>query len=91
MVEAVRRNGVVLQTGSHERSNARARFICELARNGYLGQIKQVLTDVGPNNAYLEDTVPKGAWKPTPVPEGFDYEMWLGPVPWAPYHKDRCF
>jgi hypothetical protein len=25
------------------------------------------------------------------VPEGFDYEMWLGPAPKAPYHKDRCF
>ena len=25
-----------------------------------------------------------------PVPEGFDYDMWLGPAPWAPYHKDRC-
>ena len=25
-----------------------------------------------------------------PVPEGFDYEMWLGPAPSAPYHKDRC-
>jgi hypothetical protein len=25
-----------------------------------------------------------------PVPEGFDYGMWLGPAPHAPYHKDRC-
>src|SRR4051812_36720986 len=25
-----------------------------------------------------------------PVPEGFDYETWLGPAPRAPYHKDRC-
>jgi predicted dehydrogenase len=26
-----------------------------------------------------------------PVPDGFDYEQWLGPAPAAPYHKDRCF
>ncbi|MBN2269502.1 MAG: hypothetical protein JXN61_02750, partial [Sedimentisphaerales bacterium] len=25
-----------------------------------------------------------------PVPAGFDYDMWLGPAPWVPYHKDRC-
>ena len=25
-----------------------------------------------------------------PVPEGFDYDTWLGPAPKAPYHKDRC-
>jgi len=24
------------------------------------------------------------------VPDGFDYDMWLGPAPWAPYTKDRC-
>jgi hypothetical protein len=26
-----------------------------------------------------------------PVPDGFDYDLWLGPAPAAPYHKDRCF
>ena len=24
------------------------------------------------------------------VPDGFDYELWLGPAPEAPYHEDRC-
>ena len=26
-----------------------------------------------------------------PVPEGFDYDFWLGPAPEAPYHVERCF
>ena len=25
-----------------------------------------------------------------PVPEGFDYDMWLGPAPKAPYATNRC-
>jgi len=25
-----------------------------------------------------------------PVPDWLDYDRWLGPAPWAPYHKDRC-
>jgi predicted dehydrogenase len=25
-----------------------------------------------------------------PVPEGLDYDRWLGPAPWQPYHKLRC-
>jgi predicted dehydrogenase len=25
-----------------------------------------------------------------PIPEGFDYDMWLGPAPWKPYTKARC-
>lgn len=87
MVEAVRRHGVVFQTGSHERSNPRTRFACELARNGRIGELKRIITTVRPNNK----TAPVGVWKPTPVPKGFDYDMWLGPAPWQPHHKDRCF
>jgi predicted dehydrogenase len=25
-----------------------------------------------------------------PVPQGFDYDMWLGPAPWKPYTEARC-
>jgi predicted dehydrogenase len=25
-----------------------------------------------------------------PIPEGLDYDLWLGPAPEAPYHEDRC-
>ena len=86
MIEAVRRNGVVLQTGSHERSNAVTRFACELVRNGRIGRLKRIQAVVGPWNK----SGPEGVWEPTPVPEGFDYDLWLGPAPWAPYHRDRC-
>ena len=27
--------------------------------------------------------------KPEPVPEGFDYDLWLGPAPFKPYNKHR--
>lgn len=86
MVKAVRRHGVILQTGSHERSNRDARFCCELVRNGYIGELKKIVVNVGP----LHRKGPPSDWKPMPIPEGFDYEMWLGPAPWAPYHEDRC-
>ena len=87
MVEAVRRHKRVLQTGSQWRSHPVARKACELVRNGRIGQVKQVLTDVAENNM----PSPGPGWKPMPVPEGFDYQTWLGPAPTAPYHKDRCF
>jgi predicted dehydrogenase len=86
MIRAVRRFGTVFQTGSHERSNYKSRFACELVRNGYIGDLKRIITTVGPNNK----TAPPSDWKPMPVPDGFDYNMWLGPAPFAPYHKDRC-
>ena len=27
---------------------------------------------------------------PQPVPKGFDWDMWLGPAPWKPYHPHRA-
>jgi len=86
MVREVRRCGVVLQTGSHERSNAVARFACELVRNGRIGPLRRILTVVG----FWNKTAPPRDWTPAPPPGDFDYEMWLGPAPYQPYHKDRC-
>jgi hypothetical protein len=87
MVEAVRRHKRVLQTGSMYRSSPLARFCCELVRNGRIGQLKSIFTEVAVNNFQG----PGPGWKPMPVPEGFDYKTWLGPAPAAPYHAQRCF
>ena len=86
MVQAVRKHNRILQTGSHERSNPNVRRACELVRNGMIGEVKRVVTHVGRHNK----VGPGPGWKPMPIPEGFDYDMWLGPAPEAPYHEDRC-
>lgn len=86
MVEAARRYNRVFQTGTQRRSSEPYRFICELIRNGRIGKFQRVLVAIGPNNKQA----PPANWQPMPVPEWLDYEMWLGPAPWAPYHKDRC-
>ena len=87
MIGAVRRHGRILQTGSQHRSNAITRRACELVRNGRLGELLRVETYVAENNV----TGPGPGWKQMPVPDGFDYDRWLGPAPQAPYHRDRCF
>lgn len=87
MVKAVREHKRVLQTGSHYRSSPNNRFACELVRNGRIGKIRRILTQVAEQNA----VDPGPGWKPMPVPDGFDYELWLGPAPQVPYHRDRCF
>ena len=87
MVEAVHRYGVILQTGSQHRSKQRMRFACELVRNGRIGRVKRVLTSLGRHGLRFDlDT-----WDPTPVPDGFDYDLWLGPAPLAPHQEHRCF
>lgn len=87
MIQAVRQYKRILQTGSQWRSNAMIRRACELVRNGRIGKVKRVETYVAANNF----SGPGPGWKEMPVPAGFDYNMWLGPAPRAPYHKDRCF
>ncbi len=86
MVDAVDKYERVLQTGSMERSNPLNAYICRLVRDGRIGDVKRVATNVGFNNK----VGPGPGWKPMPVPDGFDYERWLGPAPKVPYHKDRC-
>ena len=86
MVEAVRRNGRILQTGTHRRSFPAARLMCELIRNGRIGQLRKVTIEIGKNHR----EGPKGEWQAQPVPAWLDYNMWLGPAQSAPYHKDRC-
>lgn len=75
----------VLQTGSQQRSDARFRLACELVRNGRIGRLHTINVGIPGNNKTCEPT-----WEPQPVPEGFDYNMWLGPAPWAEYHEQRC-
>lgn len=86
MVKAVRHHGIIFQTGTQRRSSQQYRFMCELIRNGRIGRLKNIITTIGANNK----EAPPSNWKPMPVPEWLDYNMWLGPAPWAPYHKDRC-
>mgnify|MGYP005846537689 FL=1 len=81
---ACARYGRVFQYGTQQRSMDHIRFGCELVRNGRLGKIVEV-----------EVTAPSygfqgGSLQPEPVPEGLDYDLWLGPAPYRPYTKDRC-
>jgi predicted dehydrogenase len=86
MIKAVRANNRILQTGSQWRSNPAVRRACELVRNGRIGRLKTIRSYIGLNNK----VGPGPGWKPMPVPKGFDYNMWLGPAPDAPYHEFRC-
>ncbi|MGI8906631.1 MAG: Gfo/Idh/MocA family oxidoreductase [Candidatus Sumerlaeaceae bacterium] len=84
VVEAVRQHGTVWQTGSQQRSWKAFRDACELVRNGRIGTLKQVRVGLPEGG---ETDIPVTSSAPPP---GFDYEMWLGPAPWAPYCEKRC-
>lgn len=91
MVEAVKKNKVVLQCGSHERSTTNVRFACELVRNGRIGQVKIVEINLPCSDDHHKKAQELSKQSPPeiPVPEGFDYDFWLGHTPKVPYNEYR--
>ncbi|HEX6984775.1 MAG TPA: Gfo/Idh/MocA family oxidoreductase, partial [Planctomycetaceae bacterium] len=89
--EAVRAAGRILQVGSHERSNPKVRYACELVRQGHLGEVKTIRIQMPTDQAH-HDHVRKSLQTPMPeaVPDGFDYDFWLGHTPQVPYVAGRC-
>ena len=88
MVDAVTRYDRVFQCGSQRRSDANCRRSCELVRNGRIGRLETVR--VGLPGGYWIRNNAKKTFEAEPIPEGFDYDLWLGPAPWAPYTFNRC-
>lgn len=88
MSNAVRDNKRIFQTGSQQRSDARFRKACELVRNGRIGKLETVTCGLPGGTPDLSKNGDRKA--PEPVPEGFNYAMWLGPAPEAPYCPARC-
>ena len=88
---AVKRHGRILQTGSHERSNDSVRFACELVRNGRIGKLHTIRVNMPNNDPHHLEVLKSNHPQPImPVPDGFDYDMWLGHTPWVSYTPKRC-
>ena len=81
MVNAMHKNQMILQTGSMQRSWTNFRHACELVRNGYIGDIKEVLVNVG--SAAIADDLPG-----QPVPAVLDWDRWVGPAPFKPFNSE---
>lgn len=84
LVAELRARNRVGQTGTMQRSDGSFRYVANLIRAGGLGRIERIEVLIPANNMYCGAT-----WSPEPVPEGLDYDFWLGPAPWAPYTSQR--
>jgi len=88
MSSAVKDAGITLQTGSQQRSDPHFHRACELVRNGRIGKLKTVRCGLPGGRPDIAKSADRK--KPELVPDGFDYDMWLGPAPLAPYSPARC-
>jgi hypothetical protein len=83
VTEAARKAGVATQLGNQGQASEGTRLVCEFIANGALGAVREV-------HSWCNRPIsPRGIDRPKetpPVPEGLDWDLWLGPAPYRPYH-----
>ena len=80
MVETARRYGRVFSGGS-QRVWGDYNWFHKMIRGGAIGEVKEAWVGCGgPSDEMIRPA--------EPVPEGMDWDLWLGPAPWRPYNKD---
>ena len=84
LTQLARKKKIVTQMGNQGHSEVNSRRLVELIQGGVLGEVKEV--HVWTNRPIW----PQGIGRPAqaPVPPHLDWDLWLGPAPYRPYHKD---
>jgi predicted dehydrogenase len=79
MVQTARRYGRVFSGGSQRVWGDYNRGH-KAVWSGAIGDVQEVWVNVGgPSHTMIEPA--------EPIPEGMDWDLWLGPAPWRPYNK----
>ncbi len=88
MVNAARKHKRIVQCGIQRTSSPMCQEAASLIRNGAIGKVTVVRA------FHVQNEWPKGIGNPPdgePMPEGFDWDAWLGPAPLRKYNKNRTF
>jgi predicted dehydrogenase len=84
MVKAANHYNRVVQVGQQQRSNTAFTESVRLVRDGHIGTLRKV--NIWANFNYGAGSIPRDD---EPVPQGVDYDMWLGPAPLRPFNRNR--
>jgi predicted dehydrogenase len=83
MAEEARRSSVATQVAVFLQASEQTRRLCEWIAAGVIGPIHKVC------NWSNRPSWPQGLDRPqddSAVPDGLDWDLWLGPAPWRPFH-----
>jgi predicted dehydrogenase len=83
LLEAARRNNVVVQHGTQQRSSP---YVSEAIQRLHEGVIGEVLIAKAWNIQHRDNI---GHAQPTPAPREVDYDMWVGPAESLPFQENR--
>jgi len=83
LTEAASEAKVATQMGNQGQASEERRLVCEFIWAGAIGQVREV-------HSWCNRPIsPRGLERPKetpPVPETLDWDLWLGPAPYRPYH-----
>ena len=86
--DVIKATGRIFQTASENRSIDTYIRICELVRNGRIGKLQHIRVTLPDGNEDRGSNFDQEEVRPPP--DGFNYEMWQGQAPLAPYCPARC-
>jgi predicted dehydrogenase len=89
IAEAAKKAGVASQLGNAGQAGEQARLVQEYIMDGALGAVREVQTSYGARFWSYPNWHGRPQETP-PVPEGLDWNLWLGPAPERPYHPAYC-
>lgn len=87
LAETFQRLGRIYQAGTQRRNGTNFIKAYNLARTGKLGKLTALHAEAGPGERWAPLTT--HAWlpgEPEPPKQVVDWDRWLGPAPWRPYH-----
>ncbi len=88
MVKAARDNKVMTQLGNQGHSADSIRVFCEWIWDGAIGNVHTIHAGCSAGNSAMGQL--EAIKQPQPVPEGLDWDLWLGPAQFRPYHPAYC-
>ncbi len=78
---AAREQGVMTQMGTQIHATTELKMLVEMVRSGVIGKVRRV--DIWSGKDWGGGTRPADT---PPVPETLDWDLWLGPASYRPYH-----
>jgi predicted dehydrogenase len=88
LAAAFKRYGRLYQAGCQRRNGANFAQCKDLLKSGALGELKALYANVGPSVNW--PPLPSRDWlaaEELPPKQVLDWDRWLGPAPWRPYHS----
>lgn len=85
LTDLARSKGLATQLGAQRHAIPNMHRVVELIRTGAIGSVSEVHCWIGGSRG-----MPDVPDEQPPVPDHLDYELWVGPAEYRPYHPSFC-